>query len=205
MSDTHSPLPPPSPERRKFLKWVTHGLGALFGVVLGAPAVAYVLDALNRSARNRGFKRVARVSELELNVPKQVVIRDVRRDAWTVHPNDVVGKVWLVKRHPDEVEAFTTICPHLGCSVNYETHQKLFVCPCHNGTFSGGQNEQFGARLAQALGGGPNPPPRNMDTLEVRLVKVEDPTNPKAPPKDYFVEVKYEEFEKGREEKVVKK
>jgi menaquinol-cytochrome c reductase iron-sulfur subunit len=195
MSDPH-PTPPP-PERRKFLKWLTHGLGALFGVVLGAPAVAYLIDPRNRAARQRGFKRVAKVSDLQPNVPTQVVIRDVNRDAWTMQPNEVVGRVWLVLRDGNKVDAYTTICPHLGCSVNHDAKQNLFICPCHNGTF-----DCFGKRQEHAAGGGPNPPPRNMDTLEIKLEEA-PPTSSGKP--DSFVDVRYQNFVQGKEEKVVKK
>src|SRR5438105_4671456 len=116
MQTLPDPLPS-SPPRRSFLKWATHGLGALFGVVLGIPALAYLIDARNRAAPAGDFKPVARLKELAVNVPQQVVIHDVRKDAWTLHPNDVIGRVWLIRRDNDQVEAFTTICPHLGCSV----------------------------------------------------------------------------------------
>src|SRR5262249_11134543 len=125
-------------DRRSLLKWATHGLGALFGLLLGVPALAYLVDARNRPAPKRGMRRVARLKELEIGKPKQVVIYDTRRDAWTLHPNDVVGRVWLVRQDDNKVDAFTTICPHLGCSVDWRADQGergLFICPCHNGTF----------------------------------------------------------------------
>ena len=175
MHDT--PPPPPSPERRRFLKWVTHGLGALFGVVLGVPAIAYLIDPRNRPARNSDFKRVGKLSELEKGVPKQVVIHDIRQDGWTLHLNDIVGRVWLVRRDNNTVDAFTTTCPHLGCSINYQGgEQKLFVCPCHNGTFN-----LSGAKQEKNPDGGTNPAPRDMDSLQMKMIP--DPNNPD----DFFI------------------
>src|SRR5262245_11098967 len=170
MSDTHQAPPPPPPERRKFLKWLTHGLGAVVGAVLGVPAVLYLIDPRNRPARPSSFKRVGKLTELEPGIPKQVVIRDIRRDAWTLHPAEVVGRVWLIRRKSDKsgevdkVDAYTTTCPHLGCSIDYNAEQKLFVCPCHNGTFN-----REGVKQEEALGGGTNPAPRDMDSLQVNL------------------------------------
>ena len=80
-------------ERRSFLKWVIHGLGALFAAILGLPALAFLLDARHRSAQAGQFKTVARLDDLVEGVPQQVVIHEVRRDAWTLHPNDVIGRV----------------------------------------------------------------------------------------------------------------
>jgi len=193
MNDTHQSPPPPPPERRKFLKWVTNGLGALFGAVLGVPAVLYLLDPRNRAARASDFKRVAKLSDLDEDVPKQVVIRDVRQDAWTLHPNDVRGRVWLVRRKGDKVDAYTTICPHLGCSIDYNPELRHFVCPCHNGTYS------ITSTRKEPTTGGVNPAPRDMDSLEVNKVP-----NP-ADPKDHFIEVKYERFEPGHKEKIPRK
>jgi menaquinol-cytochrome c reductase iron-sulfur subunit len=175
-------------ERRSFLKLATAGLGALFAAVLGLPALAFLLDPRNRPARSGDFKPVARLSELQVDVPKQVVIRDVRKDAWTLHhPNDVIGRVWLVRRKNDEVDAFTTICPHLGCSVNFEDKSQLFLCPCHGGTFdlSGGLVQRPGLN---------NPAPRGMDKLDCRR----DPADPDR------IEVKYQNFKQGEKEKILK-
>src|SRR5262245_1961833 len=130
-------LQPQEPEpsgRRTFLKWLTHGLGVAFAVTLGAPAVFYLLDPRHRPARPGAFKTVAKLSDLKTGEPIQATIREIRRDAWTMHPNDIVGRVWLIRRSDGQVDAFTVTCPHLGCSINLEGDK--FVCPCHNGTFS---------------------------------------------------------------------
>ena len=174
-------------ERRSFLKWITHGLGALWGVLLGAPAIAYLIDARNRPAPEGAFKTVARMSELEVGVPHQFVIRNPRRDAWTYFPSDVIGRVWLIKRDEKHVDAYTTICPHLGCSVNFENSARQFVCPCHGGTF-----DIHGKRveLTQAK----NPAPRGMDLLEVQP----DPSDPD------LIQVKYRSFRQGEETPIEK-
>jgi Rieske Fe-S protein len=41
-------------------------------------------------------------------------------------------------RHSTETEDFialSSICPHLGCRVHWESHNNRFFCPCHNGVF----------------------------------------------------------------------
>ncbi len=181
-------------ERRSFLKWATHGLGAAFAATLGAPAALFFLDPRNRPARAGDFKTIARLSDLKVNEPFQAVIREIRKDAWTLHPNDVIGRVWLLRRDDKTVDAFTTICPHLGCSVNFEEKQKLFICPCHNGTFG-----MDGSVIHRP--GAQNPAPRGMDGLEVKLVP--DPAALAEKP-DFLVQVKYENFEAGKPAKTVR-
>lgn len=35
----------------------------------------------------------------------------------------------------DDFIALSSICPHLGCQVHWETQNQRFFCPCHNGAF----------------------------------------------------------------------
>ena len=167
-------------------------MGGLFGTVLGIPAIGYLLDPRNRPAAAGAFRRVGRLSELAENVPKAAVIRDIRVDAWTLHPNDVIGRVWLIRRPGEDengqpkVEVYTTICPHLGGSINFVDKSQCFVCPLHSATYDSQCHRVSDADLGRA-----NPAPRDMDALEMQLVP--DPTKDG----DYFIEVKYENFIQG--------
>jgi menaquinol-cytochrome c reductase iron-sulfur subunit len=185
-------------DRRTFLVWATNGLSAVFAAVLGLPAVAFLIDPRNRPSRETDWRTVARLGDLAPLTPTEAVIQETRRDAWNLHPDDIVGRVWLVRqRSGDAVTAFTTICPHLGCSVNWvpaPTGQPAdsgqFLCPCHGGRF-----QQNGDRV---LGdGGHNPAPRGMDKLEVRVVP--DP----ASATDKLVQVQYLRFKAMQEKKEV--
>jgi Rieske Fe-S protein len=183
--------------RRSILKWAIHGMGALFAAILGIPALAYLIDARNRPAREKGFRTVdgIKLGELKIGEPVQGTIRDVRQDAWTLHPNDVIGRVWVIKKrewtgkpdpkaNPAELVVFTTICPHLGCSINHVAPG--FTCPCHNAKFL-----LDGVRVEAP--GYNNPAPRGMDTLEWLAAEQPD-----------LLQVKYENFRQGEHHKVPK-
>ncbi|MFO0965864.1 MAG: ubiquinol-cytochrome c reductase iron-sulfur subunit [Gemmataceae bacterium] len=166
--------------RRSLLRWAIFGLGAVFTAILGFPAIAYLIDPRHRGGAKGDFRLVdgIKIADLQQGQPKQGFIRDVRRDAWTLHPTDVIGRVWVVKlkdvTRPDpakkddpDMVVMTTVCPHLGCSVNMKVEGGAptgFSCPCHNGQF-----DLNGARSAVE----PNPPPRGMDTLDWQI----DPAN----------------------------
>jgi Rieske Fe-S protein len=188
--NAHDYYVPEASGRRSFLKWLTYGLGAAFAAALGAPAALFLLDPRHRPARPGAFKTVAKLSDLKPGVPQQATIREARRDAWTLHPSDIVGRVWLVRTPADQVDAFTVTCPHLGCSVNFEGEK--FVCPCHNGTFS------IDGRRADPGAGRTNPAPRDMDSLELQLIA--DPDDPA----DKLVQVKFLSFVQGAKEKIVR-
>jgi Rieske Fe-S protein len=188
-------------ERRTFLKIATHSLGALFGAVLGLPALAYLIDARNRPTPKSDFKPVGHLSDLEVGVPRQATIKDVTHDAWTLYPNEVIGRVWMVRRPDDKVDVFTTTCPHLGCSINFQERDRLFVCPCHNGTF-----DLHGDLYRE--GGRQNPAPRGMDPLPVQLADdpgrmVDDPDNPGQKKPDKLIQVKFQKFVANEEARIV--
>jgi menaquinol-cytochrome c reductase iron-sulfur subunit len=194
----------PEPNRRSFLGFAVFGLGAIFTAILGVPVVGYLLDPLRRKGTQSNFKRVdgIRLDALAPNIPQQGVIQDTRRDGWVLYPNnDVVGRIWVVMvgAHPTLENAeqinqfnrdanrkkayllvFTTICPHLGCSVNFDAG--TFICPCHAATFT----------VAGVRTGTTNPAARNMDTLEWEI----DPDDPK------LLRVQYQNFQASKPEKL---
>ena len=190
--------------RRSFLAWAIFGLGAIFTAVIGVPIVCYAIDPRDRKGPKSNFKLVEGIRLDDLgDAPRQGVLRDVRVDGWTLYPNDVIGRVWVVKvgTKPDlagdkikdfnasamaekekYLRVFTTICPHLGCSVNSEGAAG-FSCPCHGATF-----KLDGDRAAAS-----NPALRGMDTLEWEIDST-DPTRNR-------LLVKYQNFTTSIKEK----
>ena len=149
-----------NPERRSFLRFIIHGLSAIFTIILAFPIVCYILDPRHRKSAASGFRPVegVRMNELVQDKPAQGFIRAIRRDAWTLYPSDVQGRVWIIKYGPgdNDLHVFTTICPHLGCSINVNNPPTGFTCPCHGACFD----------LAGQKVGADNVAPRPMDSLE---------------------------------------
>jgi Rieske Fe-S protein len=120
-----------------------------------APTLAVVVSPL-ASAGNAAARwvRAARLDQLKDGEPRRVAMIADRRDAWTVERDVELGSVWLV-RQGDQVVAFSSVCPHLGCSVN--SVPGGFQCPCHTSAF-----DAAGKRTA-------GPSPRDLDTLETKV------------------------------------
>ncbi len=64
---------------------------------------------------------------------------------------------WMVCLAKDHFAAFSAVCTHAGCTVQYQASSTEFICPCHGGVFS--------ARNGQVLGG---PPPSPLSSIPVR-------------------------------------
>jgi Rieske Fe-S protein len=135
------------PDRRKFLKLATCGLGAGIGVAVGLPTLSMLVDPARR-------RTVTTPSEpIELGDPARIgadwqrmeIIAPITRDAWVAEQNVVLGAAWVRKR--DKIEALSAVCPHLGCAVGYQPDKKSFLCACHNSVF--GENGEKGSGPAE--------------------------------------------------------
>jgi menaquinol-cytochrome c reductase iron-sulfur subunit len=186
--------------RRVLLQWTSGLLSATSAFLVGIPGLGFFLSGVRRSGGKRPVvQRVARVRDLAPGKPVQVSVLGSRHDAWTLHPEEVIGRVWLVRSEsdlkddrPPKVTALTAICPHLGCLIGLDARGRHFVCPCHRAAF-GLDGEKITERQLKQ----PNHAPRGMDSLQCQLVKDEGDD-------DWWVEVKYEQFEQGLTKKVCK-
>jgi thiosulfate dehydrogenase [quinone] large subunit len=66
---------------------------------------------------------------------------------------------WVVHTSGSTFVAFSAICTHAGCTVQYDASNVQFVCPCHGGVFD--------ARTGQVLQG---PPPTPLPSIPVHAV-----------------------------------
>lgn len=185
-------------DRRVWLGWSSRLLALACSAVVVVPGVRYIIDPLQRkSSTAQGFKRLALLEDLPFDVPKHLPVTGSLQDAWTHYDETKIGDTWLVRRSgpdvpPEEtrVEAFNTICPHLGCEIQLAAGDNNFVCPCHNAKF-----KLDGDVIRKK--GYVNPAPRAMDSLECRVVQDEASGQ-------WWVEVKFENFVIGSSAKVAK-
>lgn len=170
------PASPPQPSRRVVTLAVVVGSCAI-GAATAIPAAAFVAAPIGSKGNTGRWVRTLRLDQLVEGEPKRVAIVDDRRDAWTIERGVELGSVWLV-RHGNEVTAFSSVCPHLGCSVNVAPQKEAgFACPCHTSAF-----ERDGKRRS-------GPAPRDLDSLATRL-------------EEGFVAVEFKRFRIGVPEKV---
>lgn len=182
--------------RRTVLKWISGVLGGACAAVVGLPGLSYLLGTLRgKESQGELTRRVARLKDLPVGRPVAVPFIGARLDAWTLHSDEVLGRVWLVRQAGEgasSVTAFTATCPHLGCTIQHDTKANRFVCPCHQAVF--GLN---GEKVKELGNGRQNYAPRGMDALDCQLVT--DETT-----QEVWVEVRYQKFEQGLTTKVGK-
>ncbi len=70
---------------------------------------------------------------------------------------DAKGRKGILVNNNGTVKAFSKICTHLGCEVEWHPQKKEFFCPCHEGFFdANGKNVK-------------GPPPRPLDEFKVTV------------------------------------
>lgn len=182
MSNEHERTgPTQSDGRRAFLKVGVGAIGAGLAAVVVAPALRATLWPLDDDAAvTSGGEEFIVVGKRDSfgSVPVRVDIYADRVDAWNRSKNVKIGSAWVVERD-GQLHAFSTVCPHLGCAVDYNAEAGKFECPCHDSAFGLDGSHEAG------------PSPRPLDSLEL------EPQNDGK-----LIAIRYERFKQGVEDKV---
>ncbi len=119
--------------RRKFMEV---GIYAITGAITVVSGIALTRFAVGPSFR----KEKAKWIEVELDDAgegntdfSRVVLEYEQKDGWLTATTRSLAYVKRVKE--DEVIAISAACSHLGCIVTWEEEQKIFKCPCHDGSY----------------------------------------------------------------------
>jgi Rieske Fe-S protein len=160
-------------ERRSFLGVVTGLIGAgisgLLGIQLGRFSIAPALSA--QSAPE--WIDVAPLEEIPEGKPTNLDVLVAQNAGWGNFRSE--QSVWVLKKG-ERLTVFSSVCPHLGCTINETTSG--FGCVCHNSAWNG---------EGEKLGG---PAPRGMDVLEHKV-------------ESSVLRVRYQNFRQGVADKQV--
>ncbi len=144
--------------RRKFVAWVTGGIGAIMSAVVGLPAIAYLIGPSLRKQETGGWQPLGPLSQVQASTePVSFTLSHVIEAGWR---RTVKKETIYVQQLPDgELLAHSNICTHLSCIAHWQAEEQRFFCPCHDGVYD---------RMGNVVSG---PPPRPLDRYQV---KVED-------------------------------
>lgn len=143
--------------RRNFLAIATGTIGAVIGVVIAIPAVAYVIGPALKRKTSENWVRLGPTSKVELGTPTLFKTTIERQTGWIVTGEEL--SIYVLTEDGRDYIALSNICTHLGCRVRWITDQGQYFCPCHNAAFD---------KIGLVVSG---PPPRPLDRYET---KVED-------------------------------
>jgi nitrate reductase gamma subunit len=158
---SHTPPPAPAPDaaahgeapdRRRFLSRVSVLAGSVAGLIVGLPALAFLLG-LRRIPQL--WTPVGSVDAFAIGTTTQVAFADPSPLPWAGVTAQTAA--WLRRDAADAFTAFSINCTHLGCPVRWLPDAELFMCPCHGGVF------YKDGRVASG------PPPAPLATYPVRI------------------------------------
>jgi Rieske Fe-S protein len=130
--------------RRGFLKWA---LGfSVVATIAGAivSIIGYLIPPARRTAAGGGRALVGALKDLPVGQAKVIPVSD--------------KPVIVVNIARGGVKAFSAICTHLGCVVEWQQGKQYIWCPCHDGRF----NPVTGAVIS-------GPPPAPLPPVRVAI------------------------------------
>lgn len=142
--------------RRRFLAWLSLGLGGLTGAIIGLPVVGFFFAPIARSRHlPRVWRSVGAVDQFAIGQTVEVSFQDSSPLPWSGQTAQTAA--WLRRESANQFIAFTVNCSHLGCPVRWRPDANLFMCPCHGGVYY--QDGQVAA----------GPPKRALGQYSVRI------------------------------------
>ena len=135
-------------KRRRFLEWMIGAFLSLWGLGAAAVAISFLKAPGAEERPSEGRVRCGSFSALPVGGA-----RFIRHGA---------GPLLVVRASVTEVQAFSAICTHLRCVLEWDEETKTILCPCHAGSFD---------RRGNVLSGPPTRPLRQY-TAEVRADEI---------------------------------
>jgi menaquinol-cytochrome c reductase iron-sulfur subunit len=135
-------------DRRDVLKLATYAIGSGVGLAIAAPCVRLLVDPVGKQIVTTPTTPID-VGALDRipvgDVPTRVeVVAPLVQDAWTAARDVVLGAAWVRRVAPDQVKAYSAVCPHLGCVVGWDDAKKTYLCPCHDSRFAANGDRMTG-------------------------------------------------------------
>ncbi len=151
-----TPVLSSEPTRRSYIGWLVGLCGAAVSAVLSVPLIRFTLFPLTAQTTETKWSDAGPVAGLEtLTTPLTRTVMVEQVDGWRKSVSEKI--VYITKNQSGKLAVLSAVCPHLGCSVQWQDARNSFVCPCHSAIYSANGTRTGG------------PAPRNLDTLESKI------------------------------------
>jgi cytochrome b6-f complex iron-sulfur subunit len=136
----------PNAKRRQFLKGALFTVAAAWAGMTLYPFVRYLASAAEQDPTEQ-------VSSVTVGKPDDIPMGSAKNFKFGSQPA-------IVYRDPaGNFHAYSAVCTHLGCTVQYKADVKKIYCACHGGTY----DPDTGKNIA-------GPPPKPLPGLNVAVV-----------------------------------
>ncbi len=115
-------------KRREFLKWVIKTFFTLTAAIM-LSFIIYLYPSKTKEKRQKFFYIID-----EDDLPKRGVKKIDFKYIEDRSERELTTRIFLCATD-SKLTAFSSICTHLGCLINWDNNRKEFLCPCHGGRF----------------------------------------------------------------------
>ncbi len=134
--------------RRKFLKGTIKSFFVLLST--GVFTAVWYIYPSKVNKRLLQFVYVLDVDDLPKRGVRKVEFK------YSVAESEILNRAFLSVNEKGLI-AFSPVCTHLGCYVNWDNNRKEFLCPCHGGRYNS---------EGQVIAG---PPPKSLTRLPYKI------------------------------------
>ena len=142
--------------RRSYIGWLFGLCGAAVTAILSAPLIRFTLFPLAVKTTETKWSDAGPVAGFNGDKPITQTVKVEQVDGWRKNVSEKI--VYVTKDPTGKLSVLSAVCPHLGCSVQWQDAKNAFVCPCHSAQYEANGTKTGG------------PAPRGMDTLESKVV-----------------------------------
>ena len=141
--------------RGEFVKVMTVFLSSLMGIVIGLPAIRYLISPALRAKENEVWVPLGSLEKYPIGTPKPFNFTRSVINGWDKTVNSY--GVFVVRTDETQAMVLSNICTHLACRVSWHSELQHYVSPCHNGHF-----DMYGDVIS-------GPPPRPLDEFTTKI------------------------------------
>ncbi len=121
MGLTREAIPQADPSRRRFLRWLL-GLSVVSSIaMIVTPVVGFLVPPKTKGGGGGDKVLAGKTADIPPGAGKIVAMG---------------SRPVIVINAPQGPTAFSAICTHLGCIVQWDSTAKQIHCPCHDGVFN---------------------------------------------------------------------
>ncbi len=128
MSDTVS--------RRDFIKAAAAAIGGTIGLILGIPAIGYLIDPALRESKAGKPVAVGKLEDIPVGTPHPFSFTVTSVNGWERTASNFGGFILRRSEDPKDILILSSRCTHLSCRVNWNAEAGAYLCPCHDAKFS---------------------------------------------------------------------
>jgi len=147
----------PHLSRNNFVKGVVALLGSVIGLVVGLPAIGFIVSPALKRQETEGWVSAGPLEQYPIGIPMLFTFTRSTINGWEKTVNSYGVFVTRYSEDESDVRAFSNVCTHLSCRVNWKEDEDLYRCPCHDAAFNINGGIVFG------------PQPRPLDEYETKV------------------------------------